>query len=422
MTDARYQLSSLVAFRRLGDFTLVSRAGSGRLMKLNPAGGRLLERLDAGEGCFTAQEGSFLEALAQRGIVVLEGGAGQTATRGDAIASEQAAHDLLGEVNGWAARRAIPLHGQLEVTSVCPLSCPHCYLDPRAADVPELSLEEITRFLGELAGLGGLFLTLTGGEPFSRPDLEEIHAAARARRFAVSLVTSGFGASRALLARMAARGLDAVQVSVHGPDAQSHDAFTGAPGSFDAALLCLRTARDLGVRVRASVTVTSRNTAALPVLKALLDREGLPAALGLYIEPRRDGDLGPQRLSADDEGVAQALALFPPASTPRMAALGPDDAPCNAGAGVLAMGPTGDLFPCLSFRRRVGSFRAAPLAQTWRASPILAELRALKVRDLDGCGSCDVRSRCDRCAGFALAEGLLATGHSPFDCRVARIV
>ena len=56
-----------------------------------------------------------------------------------------------------------------------------------------------------------------------------------------------------------------------------------------------------------------------------------------------------------------------------------------------------------TLRRPVGSIRRAALSEIWARSPELKQLRALRIRDLVDCPSCELRPHCNRCAGFAVA-------------------
>jgi MoaA/NifB/PqqE/SkfB family radical SAM enzyme len=69
--------------------------------------------------------------------------------------------------------RKIPFNAQIELTYRCNLSCVHCYATNRnLAD--ELSTAEVENVLQQLADLGCLFLSLTGGEIFCRNDAIQI--------------------------------------------------------------------------------------------------------------------------------------------------------------------------------------------------------------------------------------------------------
>jgi pyrroloquinoline quinone biosynthesis protein E len=423
MEPPRYELSALIALRVYDDRAVAVDHATGEILELNAAAGRLLERLGHGQQTADPDDLEFLAEAAHRGLVRR---APTAASRAEAAATtsppDDAGVDLLEEINRWAVAAVVPLHCQLELTYRCPLACRHCYLEgtPTAA-ARELDTDEIRDFLAQLAELGGLFLLLTGGEPFSRADLEQIVDHARDLRFAVSLLTSGTGANPARIERLARRGLDAVQVSLHGPDAATHDALTRVPGSFDAALTCLRAFRDRGVQTRAAVTLTRENVDAAPRIRELLDRERVDAALNLYLEPRRNGARDPQALAADEAALGRALAVFPLPEEHRMGRVGPDDPLCGAGVNTLALDPFGTVRPCLPLRLNAGSIREQPLERIWRESTALEQVRGLRLHDLEGCPSCAHRDSCDRCTAFAVAEGRPLSGHSDFDCVQARL-
>ena len=424
-------LSPLVSFRSFGDRAALVDHASGALYVLNAEGGELLERLDAGAVAFSEDDEELITELAAAGVVDCQGDGGPPdasdrfdgSDRSDGSSDSEGEEDLLDELNRWAADRLIPLNCQLELTYRCALRCEHCYLGHAGSRArEELTTDEIVGALDALKDLGCLFLILTGGEAFVRPDFEEIFSAARDRRFAVSFITSGWKHDAALLERLSRRGIDAAQVSLYGPDPAAHDAMTGVAGSFDEALDCMRTLRDLGVRVRAAVTPTARTVDGIEEMRDLLRREGIPAALGLYMSPRRDGAKVPQALAVDEEGLRRALRAFPPGASPRMAGLGPEDRPCGAGSGALSIDPYGVVHPCLLLRIPAGSIRERPLAEIWNGSDALREIRGIRIADLSDCPTCPLKAWCNRCAGFARAEGLSALDHCSFDCLQARVV
>src|SRR3989475_4565357 len=79
----------------------------------------------------------------------------------------------------------VPLEGSWELTYRCNLTCTHCWVNLPAGDwrarQRELSADEIDRIAGEIVDAGGLWLLLTGGEIFIRPDLPHISPRAQPR-------------------------------------------------------------------------------------------------------------------------------------------------------------------------------------------------------------------------------------------------
>ena len=86
--------------------------------------------------------------------------------------------------------KCIPFKVDWEITYRCNLRCSHCY-QTGASGEKELTTEEIYSALDELADLGCLYLTFTGGEILLREDLFDIAKYARKKEFAIRLFTNG---------------------------------------------------------------------------------------------------------------------------------------------------------------------------------------------------------------------------------------
>ena len=104
------------------------------------------------------------------------------------------ATNVYNNITRKAARTHRLLSIQWELTYRCNERCTHCYLDvmPPSAKVPgELSTEEAKRLVDDLARLGGLTITFSGGEIFVRSDIFELSAYARKKGFAIRYFTNG---------------------------------------------------------------------------------------------------------------------------------------------------------------------------------------------------------------------------------------
>ena len=132
----------------------------------------------------------------------------------------------------------------LAVTNRCQFNCWHCYNAGRCqTDIP---LPVLRQTIAQLQDLGAVVVTLTGGEPLLRRDLEDIVAAFDARSSLV-LGTTGAGLTLARARRLRAGGLFAVGISLDSENEAEHDQGRGKPGAFRSALRALRTARDAGL-------------------------------------------------------------------------------------------------------------------------------------------------------------------------------
>jgi pyrroloquinoline quinone biosynthesis protein E len=137
----------------------------------------------------------------------------------------------------------------------------------------ELSTEEWLRVLREARKLGAAQLGFSGGEPLVRDDLEELVAAARASELYVNLITSGIPADGERLGRLAAAGLDSVQLSVQDVDPAGAAWIAGRDG-LAAKLEMAAAARALRLPLTLNVVLHRGNIARTAEFVALAERIG----------------------------------------------------------------------------------------------------------------------------------------------------
>jgi MoaA/NifB/PqqE/SkfB family radical SAM enzyme/SAM-dependent methyltransferase len=132
----------------------------------------------------------------------------------------------------------------LAVTNRCPYNCWHCYNAGRSQrDVPLAVLQEVVRQLRELNVVN---VTLTGGEPLLRSDLEDVARAFDEKAF-LSLNTTGAGLTQERAQALKDSGLFAVGVSLDSADPAEHDRMRGREGAFVTAVNALEMAGKAGL-------------------------------------------------------------------------------------------------------------------------------------------------------------------------------
>ena len=127
-----------------------------------------------------------------------------------------------------------PIAMLAELTYRCPLSCPYCS-NPLEMTRKDSELDTATWIdvFGQAARLGVLQLHLSGGEPASRRDLEELTQAAAQAGLYTNLITSGIGLTPKRLDALQEAGLDHIQLSLQGTNAALADMIGGYRGGFD---------------------------------------------------------------------------------------------------------------------------------------------------------------------------------------------
>ncbi|MFY1638113.1 radical SAM protein [Solwaraspora sp. WMMB335] len=174
-----------------------------------------------------------------------------------------------------AAERPLTMgKGVLVMTYACNLKCSFCYAGVEVFHRPKtMPYAEACRGVDFLASLGITTYTLLGGEPTIHRDLIRIVEYSAGRAVAPWLVTNGVKvADPAYAGALVAAGLKGGCISLHGLDADAHDAATGIAGSHDAALRAVRLAAAEGWPLYPMLTVMAANLdSVLPTIRSLVD-------------------------------------------------------------------------------------------------------------------------------------------------------
>ncbi|MBZ5701970.1 MAG: radical SAM protein [Acidobacteriia bacterium] len=358
-------------------------------------------------------------------------------------AAHAAAASVMDRVASRAARKHHPLNAHFDLTYRCNERCVHCYLDHE--DHGELTTAEILRVLEELAAAGILTLTFSGGEIFLRPDFFEILAAARRLHFDISLKTNALLISAEHAARLRESGVRSIQISVYSDEPAVHDAITKIPGSHERTLAAVPLLVAQGLKVKLACPLMPQNLLAYRGVMALAEKLGASYSFDPTITPMMDGSGGPliHRVSTAallpvlQDPVLSACYPRPAAQTDAAMPSGKpvpsltsavssgfefaayEDIPCSAGHNSVYISPYGDVLPCVQLPVPAGNLRRQRFRDIWYHAESLEQLRAVRDSQLPVCGSCEIRSYCERCPGLALMEGGDVLGAYERACELA---
>lgn len=132
----------------------------------------------------------------------------------------------------------------LAVTNRCRYNCWHCYNAGRSQE--DMPLAVMRNLIRNLQGMGAVMVTLSGGEPLLRDDLEEI-AASFDDSSCLILNTTGDGLTPERARALRQSGIFGVGISLDSIDAEEHDRMRGKSGAFLTALKGLRIAAENGL-------------------------------------------------------------------------------------------------------------------------------------------------------------------------------
>ncbi|MCX7840847.1 MAG: radical SAM protein [Anaerolineae bacterium] len=293
-----------------------------------------------------------------------------------------------------------------ELTYRCNQQCSHCYLDvcPPSAAPDELSTAECFRVMDELAELGALNLTLSGGEMLVRHDWFEIARYARTRKFLLRLFTNGILITPRVADQMAELHPYAVEISVYGADAETHERITRRARSFELTRRAFQLLRERGVHTVFKTPLMRENVRQFHALRALADSLGARFRYDITITTKDDGGRAPlaHRLTYDDLVWLFREAIDPALWVERK--LTPQTRTCAIATNALAIDPQGNVSPCVQVRQRIGNVREQSLREIWQAASAWNELSHITLNDLPVCRVCELQTVCVRCHGLALLE------------------
>lgn len=302
-------------------------------------------------------------------------------------------------------RKNIPLSVVIELTRKCNLTCVHCYATPEAGR-RELSLEDYRALLDDLHAMGTLFVIFTGGDVTVNPHFLDIAEYAGEKRLAVQIFTNAVLFDDAQIARLARLTVMHVSISVYGATAETHDAITRHPGSFERTIRNAVKLQEAGLYTHIKYVMMKGNAHEYEEMKALADRIGLIYRIDVSIAPRHNRDQDVLQLRISDEDLRRIfldqINCFPgakPCATPEL------EFGCGMGKTFCAVNAYGDLYPCIQMPVPVGNIRRRRFSELWFGSPQLEFFRTYPGdRELPACASCGVKQYCYRCPGQAFQE------------------
>jgi radical SAM protein with 4Fe4S-binding SPASM domain len=329
-----------------------------------------------------------------------------------------------------------PFLASYAITRKCNLHCKHCYSDSTEhPDADELNTSEAKNLVDGLAQLGVRLLILDGGEPLCRNDFLEVVRHGTSKGLRVVVGTNGTMIDTAVAAKMKAAGVQAVQISIDGADAKTHDSFRGEEGSFEKAMMGMQACREAGLPFQFGTVIRRSTLPQIPDMLRMAVESGANAAelFDLVQVARVKQQCVDEILSKDErkkmmEWLAEKQRDYPivirvPACPMYTLVLKERRIEpkhfhmdllrripyygrgCAAGMpnGYITVLPNGDVIPCMLLQVRIGNVRGNDVRDLWQNSPTLKTLRS---RDLlkGTCGTCKDRDACAGCRGRAYED------------------
>jgi len=336
-----------------------------------------------------------------------------------AITMEENVQPILTRVLETTLTKFIPFNVIFEITYRCNLRCQHCYIPEVNRHKDELTTEEIESVIDQLAELGCLYLTLTGGEVLLRPDFFRIARYAKRLGFALRIFTNGTLVTPQIADKIAEIMPMTVDISIYGNKGGTHDQVTRAKGTWERSMNAVRMLRERGVRTVMKLPLMTLNVGEYKEVQQVAEEIGAECRMDPTIAAMDDHNTDTLPLRIDAKALYEVFSdrqLFPQEQP-----AGAESPICEAGRNTIGISPTGEIYPCIQLQLSAGNIRDRSLKEIWENGPIMHQLRNLRVQDLKHCATCKLQKYCNRCPGLAHLEDGDWLGRSSRACQIAGI-
>ncbi len=307
----------------------------------------------------------------------------------------------------------------IELTAFCNQKCGYCYNDWRddPATIGSLPREELLGLVDKaLTEVDFDHLTLTGGEPFARPEIFEILELARSHGKRALIISNGGLVTEAHAERLAPLDPLFVQITLNGPTADLHEEHVGR-GHFEPTIRGIKALRARGVTVAGSIVITRKNARVVgEILEVFRSLGAVDVALSRYspagYAAEQVAELLPSRSEllealrqAEPFGVAgmrlQVTMPVPPCviDTAEFPHIRFSSCPIGTEMQEFALGPRGELRQCTLHATSVGDAKTTSFAELV-TSEVVTRYRdttpefcapcPFKEQCLGGCGAASV--------------------------------
>lgn len=330
-----------------------------------------------------------------------------------------------------AAWAGIPLNGTFELTPCCNMACKMCYVrmtkQQQEAIAPLRTAKEWLALAEEAKKQGLVYLLLTGGEPFLRPDFREILSGLNKMGMLVSINSNGTLITEEVISWLKETPPVRVNVTLYGASDATYARLCGNPHGFTQAVRGIRLLKNAGIVVKINCSITPYNVDDMEGIFAFAKQEGLLVQASSYMFPplRRDNTLvgWNDRLSAEDAAYQSArivclangedyflqqmksrtLFSLPGESSedcPELPAEG-EGIRCRAGKCSFWVTWDGRLLPCGMFPGEAAeNVFETGFEKAWGHVKEYAKA----IRMSPKCSKCQMRDQCKACAAMALTE------------------
>lgn len=301
---------------------------------------------------------------------------------------------------------------QFELTSRCNERCIHCYIPNGKKNAGfDMSFERFKYILDQYAEMGGLQVTLSGGEALMNKDIVKMLWYCREKDMQISLLTNLISLKKELIPILKDVNLSLIQVSLYSMNAEKHDFITTVKGSFEKTKTAIEKLHNADIPVQISCPIMKANKDGYDEVMKYAQRLRMKAQTDYIMMAQADLDTSnlANRISVEEtekvirdimendvDYQTETLAQEPLSSISEEEFA--EMSLCGAGLNDLCVTVNGDIYPCAGWQGFVvGNVFRESLKEIWEHSPKLEQIRMIKQKDFPKCLKCEARDFCNMC-------------------------
>ncbi len=326
-----------------------------------------------------------------------------------------------------AAMLGLPLSGTFELTPVCNMACKMCYVRMTAQEqqaiAPLGTTEQWLSLARSAQSQGMLYLLVTGGEPFLRPDLPELLGQLQSMGLLVSINTNGTLIQEKTVEKLCQTPPVRLNITLYGASDDTYSRLCGNPRGFTQVDRAIRLLQEAGLAVKLNCSLTPHNAHDLDAMFAYARERALFLQASSYMFPpvRKDPAMvgknqrfTPEeaayysaRIACHTQGAENFIrqvenAPLPPEPEDCGTYEGDGDAmTCRAGRCGFWVTWDGRLLPCGMFPgENAPNVFTGDFAAAWEQ----VKRQTAAIRLPAQCAACQAKDRCKTCAAMVLSE------------------
>ena len=329
----------------------------------------------------------------------------------DEIVTENTQDFFLEEVQG----RPLISNLQFELSSRCNERCIHCYIpDGKKNEGFDMPLKKVKSLIDEYVAMGGISVTLSGGEAFLHKDILEIVEYCRDKDLKVTILSNLISLTDAHVERLKRANISLIQVSLYSMDDEVHDFITTVKGSWKKTKDAIEKLVAADIPVQISCPLMKKNkegydkvleyarslkiksqTDYIMMARSDLDTDNLANRLSL----EETADVIRDIVRHDVNYRNEILTQVPPTEEMKFDLERFKAQPvCGVGYDNCCITANGDVYPCAGWQNYVlGNVYKQSLKQIWEESPRIKELRKVTQASFPQCLECEARNYCAMC-------------------------